>query len=150
MDVLQHLNLISIDFKRSPSQSSTDTHACRLSVSVDTYAFFRALRPENSDFSNLDLTVTFQRQPQMPPHPYHFGMHTRFGDDSDDTIQRPALQNLKQFNSQTSFFNNGSFQQNQRCHQQVNYIQGNQQQQHQQQQHTFNHPNIAQVMIYNL
>ena len=82
----------------------------------------------------------------MPPHPYQFGMHTRFGDDSDDTIQRPALQNLKQFNSQTSFFNNGSFQQNQRCHQQqVNYIQGNQQQH--QQQHSFNHPNIAQVLI---
>jgi len=88
------------------------------------------------------------RQPQMPPHPYQFGMHTRFGDDSDDTIQRPALQNIKQFNSQTSFFNNGSFQQNQRCHQQqVNYIQGNQQQ-HQQQQHTFNHPNITQQGIH--
>ena len=149
MDLLLGLKFVSIDFKRSPSQSSTDKHACRLSVSVDT-AFFRALRPENSDLSNLNLTVTFQRQPQMPPHPYHFGMHTRFGDDSDDTIQRPALQNLKQFNSQTSFFNNGSFQQNQRCNQQVNYIQGNQQQQHQQQQqHTFNHPNIAQVVTHN-
>ena len=71
-------------------------------------------------------------------------MHTRFGDDSDDTIQRPALQNVKQFNSQTSFFNNGSFQQtSQRCHQ-VNYIQGNQQQNH-----TFNHPYHTAQVSYN-
>ena len=105
--------------------------------------------PSSTLIFEVFLTVILQRQPQMPPHPYHFGMHTRFGDDSDDTVQRPALQNLKQFNSQTSFFNNGSFQQNQGCHQQVNYIQGNQQQ-HQQQQHTFNHPNIAQVMTHHL